>query len=45
MSHRRVTLEKPIQVKNFKEVHPRYSAGVFGIMTGASLRALQELLF
>jgi hypothetical protein len=34
----------PKYFKQFRQEHPVYSAGTFGVMAGASVRALQELL-
>ncbi len=34
----------PGKYKEWKDLHPRYSAGVFGVMAGASIRALQEIV-
>lgn len=34
----------PGKYKEWKELHPRYSLGFLGVIAGASIRALQEIL-
>ena len=39
------TMISPKQRRNFFEQYPTYSRGATGVMVGASLRGLQELIF